>query len=319
MSVECYYRPGNEKHVYVETGNWDKILAEFIGMIFVVIVGGLFDLVAVILIFGCTGWVLYLFICKPIHEAYCMCNSCRRCKESAETPQPVRNLAYALESNNLSMVRKLTKGNEKEINKKIKYKSQWTYPIYIATEKGHFRIVEYLLSAGAYISTNTRNDKTLLHLACRTGNVDMMNLLIKHGCLGLYSPTHNSEPIIVKILEKGYMDSAELLVDAGYPMYKHARQITNFLPRIHDAAALSFLITALENPSSLQCACRARIRTSLGNKRIQGKLDSLSVSNGGILPEVIVKFLKLESMQTVFSVDNDRAYSVQEISIYVPD
>ncbi len=35
VTLECYYRPGNEEHVYIETGDWEQIRAEFIGMIFI--------------------------------------------------------------------------------------------------------------------------------------------------------------------------------------------------------------------------------------------------------------------------------------------
>ncbi len=147
---------------------------------------------------------------------------------------------------------------------------------------------------------------TPLHLACKNGNVDMMNLLIKHGCLGTYNSTHNDEPIIITLLEKGYMDSAKLLLDAGYPLHKQSQQITSLLPRIQDAQALSFIINELENSASLQSICRTTIRRSLGKNKIQGKLGQLSISNGGMLPEVIVKFLKLESVQTVFTLENEQ-------------
>ena len=64
-TVACYYRPGNQKQVYIETGDWDWILAEFIGMIFITIIGGLFDLAVAIVIIGTIVWLCYMLICKP--------------------------------------------------------------------------------------------------------------------------------------------------------------------------------------------------------------------------------------------------------------
>ena len=49
-SVKCYYRPGNEKHVYIETGDWTRILTEFIILIIFTVIGGIFDLVIIVLI-----------------------------------------------------------------------------------------------------------------------------------------------------------------------------------------------------------------------------------------------------------------------------
>ncbi len=302
VTLECYYRPGNEKHVYVETGDWDRILAEFVGMIIITIIGGLFDLVVAIPFLGLIVMICKWCIFDPLLERL----SCRKCRKSPSAPRPVLDLPHSLETNNLYLVKQFTKYSAQKINKKIHYKLQWTYPLHIAAEKGHLEIAEYLLSAGANISTNTRNDMTPLHLACKNGEVDMMNLLIKHGCLGIYNSNHSDEPIIIKLLEKGYLDSAKLLLDAGYPLHKLAIQITNALPRIHNAAALSFIMNELEKPASLQSICRTTIRTSLGKNKIQGKLGQLSISNGGMLPEIIVKFLKLESMQTVFSLESEQ-------------
>ena len=62
-SVHCYYRPGNDNYAYIETRAQEWSQAEFIGMIFVTIIGGLFDLAIVI---SFLAWLGYIFIYGPI-------------------------------------------------------------------------------------------------------------------------------------------------------------------------------------------------------------------------------------------------------------
>ena len=297
VTLDCYYRPGNEEHVYIETGDWEQIRAEFIGMIFITVIGGLFDLVIAIPILVFTIGGIFMCIREIFKNTHCNC----KCRKPHPEPRQILDLPHALANNDLSLVKKLTKYDEKKVSKKIHYKLQWTYPLHIAATNGDLRIAEYLLCVGTSISTNTQNDKTPLHLACKNGNVEMMNLLIKHGCLGIYNLSPGDQPVIINLLEKGEINSAQLLVEAGYPLHKQTQKITSLLPRIQNAEALSFIITELENPAPLQRICRTIIRKLMGNRKIQGKLETLSVSKRGMLPEILVKFLKLESTLPISS------------------
>ncbi len=65
LNIECYYRLGNERHVYIETVDGTRILTQFIIVIILTVIGGIFDLFFI---------VLFLLVLLPL----CFCPSVHR-------------------------------------------------------------------------------------------------------------------------------------------------------------------------------------------------------------------------------------------------
>ncbi len=72
-SLECYYRPGNVDRVYVESGDWNHILSQFIVLIIFTVIGGIFDLVIILGILYIIGYCIK-GIARSTYDACCSCN-----------------------------------------------------------------------------------------------------------------------------------------------------------------------------------------------------------------------------------------------------
>ena len=178
-----------------------------------------------------------------------------------------------------------------------------TDTLHKAARIGDVKMVEKILLNGASVCSYTAKDKTALHVACQYGHEKVLRLLIKHGCLGTenQNPASTDDSIIIALLKKGpmYTHCVNLLIEAGYPIHQEASQLYNELQNQHltngmSLQTMSCFIQELENPPPLKRACRTVIRKSLGDRKIIKKLDRLSVMHGGVLPESLVRYLKLE-------------------------
>ncbi len=304
-TLKCYYRPGNEDHVYVETGDWDSILTEFIILLILTIIGGLFILGVLIFVISC---LLYSALHKVCSR---MCHSCNKlntkicnymCFHCFTQDQRKSRFVKALEMGDLKSVKTLARDQQKLINSVVEYRNCQTHPLIIASAKGHVNIVEYLLLKGAKISVYEKSKiscdilhyKTALHYASEIQNVELIHLLIRHGCMGYLSLPKTGDCVPVTLLKNKDMESLKLLIHAGYPLHKDTEDIITKMESIVDTEIRSFIFQELENPPSLQRTCLRTIRETLGHCRIQAKLNALSLTLGGPLPEVIVKYLKLE-------------------------
>lgn len=54
-------------------------------------------------------------------------------------------------------------------------------PIHLATEKGHFDVVNLLIDAGASLDIQDNLGNTPLHIASAHGNVELVRLFIGNG------------------------------------------------------------------------------------------------------------------------------------------
>lgn len=69
-------------------------------------------------------------------------------------------------------------------------------PLYIATEKGHFKVVELLIEKfKVQVLNRTRDGNTLMHIASRSGPPELATLFLKKG-VPLHMPNKVSENLI---------------------------------------------------------------------------------------------------------------------------
>ncbi len=320
-TTECYYRPGIADYVYIESGNWNCILTEFILLIIFTVIGGLFDLVLgviiIIVIIGSAGFVVvtaldFIFHCNLRERCSKMSLNnlriylCFKCvgKETRE-----KSMINAVECGDLRTVKKIAAKKVNMIHQQTRYKPKKLYPISIAAKKGQHHIVEFLLLNDIKTNAQYRHllcEKTVLKYACDTGNAELIELFIKDGYLG-YSDSAGGVPIVVTLLQKGYLDCLRLLISAGYPLHKETEAICKCLSDIKDKTVYGYMIHELENTASLQRLCRTSIRAQCSGKHFQKKLRMLGVAQGGPLPEIMVAYLLLENETTkcMFSVENE--------------
>ncbi len=312
--LECYYHPDKKELVYLQTGNWNQILTEFVIVLIFTVIGGLFDIFV--------GFLFTLgfltFLCWVAASA---CDSCchSKCRDRLQEiilpykdniglhlmlsmnclnyRQRKKEFAKAIESGDSCVVKRIYAKNYELINEEIRDELGVTYPLNIAIRRGDFKLSEFLLLNGAKTSVQISEygrDRTLLHLACEMGKTDLIKLLIKHGCLG-YTGRNANQSIILIILQKGYIDCLKILILAGYPIHKEIDLITSYLTNNSNNPVYSYMIDRLENPLSLQELCRITVRLSVGDYRLLERLEMLGLSNGGCLPQIMVRYLKLET------------------------
>ncbi len=328
--VECYYHPDDKEIVYLETGDWNQILTEFGIVLIFTIIGGLFD-IFVGLIFTLGFFMFLCYIAASFFDSCCQL----KCKERFQEivlpykdniglhlklsmnclngRQLNKEFVTAIENGDSCVVKRIFARRSEIINENVRRRSQVTHPLYIAAAKNNVRLVEFLLLNGAKTSgqlPEPKHNRTVLHVACETGNTDLIKLLIKHGCLG-YTGTSVHHSVILIMLEKGYTDCLKLLILAGYPIHKEAFMISSYLSDNTDNSGYSYMIDHLENPLSLQELCRISVRSSVMDYRLQERLEMLGFSKGGCLPEIMVRYLMLETSDSEngFSLDKDTADS----------
>ncbi|XP_043836758.1 ankyrin repeat domain-containing protein 60 [Dromiciops gliroides] len=66
--------------------------------------------------------------------------------------------------------------------------------LYIATHRGHFEVVRFLLENGASCLAKTPVGRTALHVAAAMGHVDCINLLLDYGALLNEKDLHGETP-----------------------------------------------------------------------------------------------------------------------------
>ena len=309
-TMECYYRPGKENHAYLETGDGDAIRKKYMILFVLTIISTVFFLFVIIMVCICVIYnknktckrnVKKIRInCKRM--AVRMSNSvCFCCLTSNKK---VSRFVDAVEKGDLYLVENFVRFQKSLVNSVVVYGNYITYPLLIACEKGNYSIAEYLLLKGArtsaceitLASNGLPHHKTALHFASEANNKPLIELLIRHGCLGYMEADKAHDLISVILLSSGDLKNLKLLIEAGYPIHKEAEAIYTKLRSIDDSDLRFFLFRELENPPSLQRSCRTLIRELLGHRKIQAKLNGLSVTCGGPLPYILVKYLKLDSV-----------------------
>ncbi len=309
-SFECYYRPDNVNHVYVESGDWNQILTQFIVLIIFTVVGGIFDLVIILGILWMIGYC-FRSMARSTYEACCSCNRynynrcvpwqklkfhihenlCLCCMSDIACMDKIK---YASETGNLKLLKHYSKGRGHLLDTEVDFRTWKSYPLIIAAAAGHndYRFVKYLILQGANTQcTDTAQGRTALHYAIKNtkGSADLINLLIKNGC------SQQAGSLLVKLFKKKHFESIRLLIEAGYPLHKETDTISHILSHSEeDIGFCSYLFNELENPAPLQRICRTKIRSIIGGKYLQKRLDELMLKNGGVLPELIVRYLKLD-------------------------
>ena len=68
-------------------------------------------------------------------------------------------------------------------------------PLYIASRNGHIEIVKYLISHGANIESKTNQDATPLHFASYKNHLQIVEYLIKHGSCLMYLTYYNRDSL----------------------------------------------------------------------------------------------------------------------------
>ncbi|XP_071108956.1 ankyrin repeat domain-containing protein 50-like [Haliotis cracherodii] len=88
-------------------------------------------------------------------------------------------------------------------------------PVMTAADKGHKEVVELLVSKGADVSLLDKGHDTLLHLACRGGNVEVVKFVLSLGMLSINSRGWKKMTPVMTAADKGHKEVVELLVSKG--------------------------------------------------------------------------------------------------------
>ena len=87
-------------------------------------------------------------------------------------------------------------------------------PLHCATEGGHCKLVELLISKGASVNVRTKFGTTPLHCAAWQGNTEMVNLLLSHGASLNLENTYGEIPLHCAARE-GFENVVQILLDHG--------------------------------------------------------------------------------------------------------
>ncbi|XP_046337772.2 ankyrin repeat domain-containing protein 17-like [Haliotis rufescens] len=88
-------------------------------------------------------------------------------------------------------------------------------PVMLAADKGHKEVVELLVSKGADVSLLDKGHGTLLHLACKGGNVEVVKFVLSLGMLSINSRGWQEMTPVMLAADKGHKEVVELLVSKG--------------------------------------------------------------------------------------------------------
>ncbi|XP_071104740.1 ankyrin-3-like [Haliotis cracherodii] len=88
-------------------------------------------------------------------------------------------------------------------------------PIMIATEKGHREIIELLVKKGSDLSLFDEDDNTILHLACKEGNVEIVKHILSQKIIDIESRGENENTPLMFAVQFGNMEVFSFLMKKG--------------------------------------------------------------------------------------------------------
>ncbi|XP_046365631.2 ankyrin repeat domain-containing protein 17-like [Haliotis rufescens] len=92
-------------------------------------------------------------------------------------------------------------------------------PVMLAAEKGHEEVVELLVSKGADLSLSDIGGDTILHFACRGGNVEVVKFVLSQDMVNINARNSKRQTAANKATSRGRRDIIDLLVSHGAQMY----------------------------------------------------------------------------------------------------
>jgi ankyrin repeat protein len=122
-----------------------------------------------------------------------------------------KNITTSMESLDVILSINNELKNEIRINNKL---IDGTTPLYLACKVGNLKIVEYLLKNGAKISINTptKNGNTCLMVAVAHNNIDLVKVLLKYGAdPNVARPSDGTIPIMIAAYN-GYSKIVGILI-----------------------------------------------------------------------------------------------------------
>ncbi|XP_067654247.1 ankyrin repeat domain-containing protein 50-like [Haliotis asinina] len=102
--------------------------------------------------------------------------------------------------------------NVMDINSKGQYSRT---PVMKAAENGHRDVVEFLVGRGADVSLVDRDGDNVLHLACRSGDVETVKLILSLNAMDVNSRGRYSMTPVMAAARSGHKDVVEFLVGRG--------------------------------------------------------------------------------------------------------
>ncbi|XP_048242937.1 serine/threonine-protein phosphatase 6 regulatory ankyrin repeat subunit C-like [Haliotis rufescens] len=88
-------------------------------------------------------------------------------------------------------------------------------PVIVAAEQGSRVMVHLLVSEGADVSLVDRASHNILHLACQTGNVEVVKYVLSQDLVDINSRGWYSKTPVMLAAWEGHRDVVELLVNNG--------------------------------------------------------------------------------------------------------
>lgn len=120
------------------------------------------------------------------------------------------------------MVRHASAGNLDKVRKYIKRGAQVNFKtkrkhetaLHEAAEKGHQRVIEYLLFLGADVNAKSKKGETPLHKAATNGDVEMVGVFLKRGAQ-INAQDKKGRTPLMKAAHKSKKQVVKMLLDAG--------------------------------------------------------------------------------------------------------
>ncbi|XP_046574309.1 serine/threonine-protein phosphatase 6 regulatory ankyrin repeat subunit C-like isoform X2 [Haliotis rubra] len=124
-----------------------------------------------------------------------------------------RNILHAAcLSDNVDLVEDLLSRGIADIESKDK---NGATPVMYAAEQGHKKVVDLLVSKGCNLSVVDDLGRNILHAACLSDNVDIVEDLLRHGIVDIESKDKNGATPVMYAAEQGNKKVVDLLVSKG--------------------------------------------------------------------------------------------------------
>lgn len=133
--------------------------------------------------------------------------------------------------------------------------------VWHAVENGNMNILQYLLSLGAPIGSES------LFLAARSGNVDGLRLLVQHGFINLDVVDRNGSTAVDLAVQSRSLKTTEYLLSLGAPIGK-----TCFL-QAAEYCDVDMLLVLVQHGAILDCVDK------WGNTAVEGAIRNQKVKN----------------------------------------
>ncbi|CAG2105105.1 unnamed protein product, partial [Medioppia subpectinata] len=106
----------------------------------------------------------------------------------------------------------------------------------IASDKGHYRFVELLLTRGAIVDVKNKKGNSPLWLACNGGHLDVVQLLVNAGC-DIDSQDNRKVSCLMSAFRKGHVKVVKWMVK-HVNQFPADQEITRFIALINDKELL---------------------------------------------------------------------------------